>query len=37
MRRFPFQIVYEVHPEEVVVVAVAHLRMRPGYWRGRPT
>ena len=35
MRRFPFQIVYEVHPEEVVVVAVAHLRMRPGYWRRR--
>ena len=33
---FPYQLVYLVKPTEVVVVAVAHLKRRPGYWR-RPT
>lgn len=35
LRRFPLQIIYEVHTDEVWVIAVAHLRKRPGYWRGR--
>ena len=30
---FPYQLVYIVKPTEVVVVAVAHLKRRPGYWR----
>ena len=30
---FPYQIVYVVGPTEAVVVAVAHLKRRPGYWR----
>jgi plasmid stabilization system protein ParE len=32
---FPFSIVYRVHQDAVQVVAVAHYRRRPGYWRGR--
>ena len=32
---FPFQIVYHLRPTEVVGVAIAHLRRRPGYWKGR--
>jgi plasmid stabilization system protein ParE len=32
---FPFSIVYRVHQDAVQVVAVAHHRRRPGYWRGR--
>jgi toxin ParE1/3/4 len=33
--RFPYQIVYHVRPTEVVVVAIAHLKRRPGYWKTR--
>lgn len=36
MGRFPYAIVYrEVSEEEVEIVAVAHLKRRPGYWTGR--
>ena len=31
-RRFPFGILYRVDPEEIVIIAVMHLRRRPGYW-----
>ena len=33
--RFPYQVVYRLKPAEIVVVAVAHLKRRPGYWTGR--
>jgi len=33
LRRFPFSIVYQLHDAELRVVAVAHQRRRPGYWR----
>ena len=32
---FPFSIVYRVHQDAMQVVAVAHHRRRPGYWRDR--
>ena len=32
---FPFQIVYRKHDQGVVVVAVAHAKRRPRYWRWR--
>lgn len=35
VRRFPFGILYRIEREEIVVVAVAHLRRKPGYWRER--
>lgn len=35
IRRFPFGILYRIEPERIVIVAVAHLRRRPDYWRGR--
>ncbi|MBC5768000.1 type II toxin-antitoxin system RelE/ParE family toxin [Ramlibacter albus] len=35
LRRFPYSIVYFVRETEVRVVAVAHHRRRPGFWRGR--
>ncbi len=34
-RRFPFQIVYRATKDRIEVVAVAHGRRRPGYWRSR--
>ena len=36
MRRFPFVVVYkELDVGGLVVLAVAHGRRRPGYWRDR--
>jgi len=34
-QRFPFQIVYRLTNNRIEVVAVAHGRRRPGYWRSR--
>jgi toxin ParE1/3/4 len=34
-RRFPFQIVYRVANDRIEVVAIAHGRRRPGYWKTR--
>lgn len=33
--RFPYQVVYRLTPGEIVIVAVAHLKRRPGYWKSR--
>ena len=35
IRRFPFGVLYAIHEERIVVVAVAHLKRRPGYWKER--
>ncbi len=33
--RFPYSIVYQRSVDAIVVIALAHHRRRPGYWRGR--
>jgi toxin ParE1/3/4 len=35
VRGFPFGLVYVELEEEIRVIAVAHSRRRPGYWRDR--
>jgi toxin ParE1/3/4 len=35
MQRFPFSVVYLDDPELVTIIAIAHSKRRPGYWRGR--
>jgi plasmid stabilization system protein ParE len=35
LQGFPFSIVYRVEARRVVIVAVAHARRRPGYWKSR--
>jgi plasmid stabilization system protein ParE len=35
LRRYPFGVVYIVEPARILIVAVAHGRRRPGYWRDR--
>jgi plasmid stabilization system protein ParE len=35
VRRFPFGILYAIDNEKILVVAVAHLKRRPGYWKER--
>jgi len=33
--RFPYSVVYRQMRDGIVIVAVAHQRRRPGYWRRR--
>ena len=33
--RFPYRVAYLIASEELRVLAVAHSRRRPGYWRSR--
>lgn len=35
LHRFPFSFIYSVEVDTVVIVAVAHQRRRPDYWRDR--
>jgi hypothetical protein len=35
LKRFPFGILYATTVDEIVVLAVMHLRRRPGYWQDR--
>lgn len=35
VRRFPYAIVYRVAGEELQIVAFAHSKRKPGYWRDR--
>ena len=35
LHRFPFSLIYSVETDEILVVAVAHQKRRPGYWRDR--
>lgn len=34
-RRFPYGLVYQLHPDRITLLAVMHLRRKPGYWRNR--
>ena len=35
LRRFPFSVIYRVEESRRLIVAVAHARRRPGYWKYR--
>jgi plasmid stabilization system protein ParE len=35
LNRFPFSVIYSVKPEKIRILAVAHRKRRPFYWRGR--
>lgn len=35
VRKTPFLVVYTILPDQIVVVAIAHTRKEPGYWRAR--
>jgi toxin ParE1/3/4 len=35
VRRFPYQLIYYVRSHDIVLVAVAHTKRRPGYWKRR--
>jgi len=35
VKRFPYHVVYFITQKQIVVVAIAHLKRHPNYWRGR--
>jgi toxin ParE1/3/4 len=35
LRHFPFAVVYLADPDVVTIVAVAHSKRKPGYWKKR--
>jgi plasmid stabilization system protein ParE len=35
VNRFPYNLIYRILPDEVLVLAVAHHRRRPWFWRDR--
>lgn len=35
LHRFPFSLIYSVEVDAVLIVAVAHQRRQPDYWKGR--
>ncbi len=35
LHRFPFSIIYLDDPDTVSIVAVAHNKRKPGYWKAR--
>lgn len=35
LRRFPYGLLYAIEPDLIRVVAVAHHKRRPNYWRSR--
>jgi plasmid stabilization system protein ParE len=35
LHRFPYKLLYSVEEDVILIVAVAHLHRRPGYWVDR--
>jgi plasmid stabilization system protein ParE len=35
LHRFPFSIIYLDDPDVLVIIAVAHSKRKPGYWKRR--
>ncbi len=33
--KFPYSVIYSIHSDEIRILAIAHQRRRPFYWRGR--
>ena len=33
--KYPYQIVYRIDGETILIIAIAHTSRRPGYWRKR--
>ena len=35
LKRFPYGVLYRCESRRVFILAIMHLRRKPGYWRGR--
>jgi toxin ParE2 len=34
-RRFPYGLIYQIRVDEILIIAVANLHRKPGYWKDR--
>jgi len=37
LHKFPYLVIFRVHPAKIDVIAIAHGHRKPGYWRDRLT
>ncbi|MCE5228201.1 type II toxin-antitoxin system RelE/ParE family toxin [bacterium] len=37
MHGFPFNIIYTLRDSEILILAIAHQRRKPDYWKNRPS
>lgn len=35
LQHFPYRVIYRVHMDQIVIVAVAHAKRQPDYWKKR--
>jgi plasmid stabilization system protein ParE len=35
LRKFPFNIFYKIDPDYIVIIAIAHQKRKPNYWKSR--
>lgn len=35
LNRFPYEVVYRLSSDRILIVAIAHCKRRPAYWRRR--
>jgi plasmid stabilization system protein ParE len=35
LQRFPFELIYDVKDEVITLIAIKHMKQRPGYWESR--
>jgi plasmid stabilization system protein ParE len=35
LKRFPYGLIYRIDEARILIVAVAHLHRKPGYWKDR--
>jgi plasmid stabilization system protein ParE len=32
LQNFPYAIIYSIEPENILIIAIAHTKRKPGYW-----
>lgn len=35
INKFPYGIIYQVKEDEIIIIAIAHLNRKPGFWQDR--
>lgn len=35
VNRFPYGIIYQIRENELLILAIAHMHRKPGYWKDR--
>ena len=35
INKFPYGIIYQIKKDEIIIIAIAHLNRKPGFWKNR--